>query len=160
LSITTGGRLRSRQELKERIIALFNSAREHVWMCSSLNPQFYNDEDVKKAIVNAINRVKEFRLLVDCSEEEFDNLRKGLGWLFDAMIKSKTRFHVRRIRGARHVIIVDDKHVRFEEFHERNEIRVEGNTILMNASKSYIFYAKVLFLKYWNEASEVGLKRD
>ena len=96
-------------DTKSKIIGLLDIAKEEICMSTGLNTEFYNDEELRQAIENSTERVKQFRIIVDGYLEE---KKEKLSWLFDLVNKEKIK--IRQKIGTPHWLIIDGKHFRLE----------------------------------------------
>lgn len=83
-------------------------------MSTSLNKEFYNDIDIKNAIVKSFEHVKQIRVLIDGDAE---SKKKELNWLFDIAKESKGKVQIKQTEDILHWIISDGKHFRLEKAH-------------------------------------------
>lgn len=108
---------------KAKIVGLLQAAKNYVWMSSGLNSEFYNDPDVKKAMMGAFKRVKEVKILIEGDAEE---KKSKLGWLFEEAKKFKEKIRIRQCERALHWLIVDGKHFRLERPHPIGAVGVDN----------------------------------
>lgn len=110
---------------KTKLISLLTRANEFVWMSSGFNPEFYNDAGVKKALTDALGRVKQLRIIID---GDADVKKKEVSWLFELAKEPKNRdkLQIRQCDGVPHWLISDGKHFRLEKPHPMGVIRVNN----------------------------------
>ncbi len=101
-------------DTKTKIILLLDKANEYIWMSTGLNKEFYNDGDVKNAMVRSFERVKQIRVLID---GEAESKKKEINWLFDIAKESKGKVQIKQTEDVLHWLISDGKHFRLEKAH-------------------------------------------
>jgi phosphatidylserine/phosphatidylglycerophosphate/cardiolipin synthase-like enzyme len=137
---------------KEKIINLLQRAKEHVCMSSGLYPEFYNDLDVKNAMIDAFGRVERIRILIDGDAKERKN---RLGWIFEEAKKPEKKLQIKQCEGVLHWLIIDGKHFRLEKSHPVGVVGVK-NLVVYDVDQPAI--SKLLqrkFDEWWTIASSV-----
>jgi len=115
--------VRTSGSTKSKILGLLQVAKNYVWMSSGLNSEFYNDPDVKKAMMETFKRVKEVKILIDGDAEE---TKSKVGWLFEDAKRFKGRIRIRQCERILHWLIVDGKHFRLEKTHPIGAVGVDN----------------------------------
>lgn len=143
---------RTPEATKEKIIKLVKMAKNYLWMSSGLNSKFYNDPDIKEAMVDAFGRVKQIRLLIDGDAKE----RKGeVDWIFEATKNFEEKLRIRQCKRVPHWLIIDGKHFRLERPHSTGGVGVD-NLVVYDVSNPVI--SETLsrkFEKWWGAATLV-----
>lgn len=138
---------------KEKIIKLSQMANNYMWMSSGFNSEFYNDPDVKKAMVDAFGRVKQVKLLIEGDVEE---RKSEVGWLFEAAKEFEKKLRIRQCERVPHWLIIDGKHFRLERPHPIGVVGVD-NLVVYNVDPPVI--SEILrrkFDKWWGAATSVN----
>lgn len=138
---------------KKKIIKLSRMANNYIWMSSGFNSEFYNDPDVKKAMVDAFGRVKQVKLLIGGDVEE---RKSEVGWIFEAAEKFKEKLRIRQCESVPHWLIIDGKHFRLERPHPMGAVGVD-NLVVYNVDPPAI--SEILrqrFDKWWGSATPVN----
>lgn len=137
------------------IVKLFENACDSIWISTRLNPIFYNREAVSTAITNAMERVKEFHLLLDVNVD-YETRKQQIRWFAD-LVDNK-RITVRKSdRPIPHWMIIDGKYFRLEKTHLPNETesKIETSNLIIWDTKSKLV-AEALrnrFKEWWNSSS-------
>lgn len=137
---------------KEKIINLLQKAKKWVWMSSGLHPEFYNDPDVKNAMIDAFERVEQIRILIDGDAKERKN---RVGWVFEEAQKLEKKLQIKQCEGILHWLIIDGKHFRLEKPHSAGVVGVK-NLVVYDVDRPAI--SKILerkFEEWWTIASSV-----
>jgi len=108
---------------KEKIIHLLNKSKEYVWMSTGLYPSFYNDTNIKKAMVDAIKRVKQIRIIIAGNAE---TKKTEVEWLFELENQCKGKLQIKQSERVPHWLIVDGKHFRLEKPHASDGVGVKN----------------------------------
>lgn len=104
----------STEKTKDKIIKLLQKSKEYIWMSTGLYPKFYNDNDVRNAIVEAFKGVKEVRVIID----DYTEAKKSeVSWFFELAKELKDKVKVRQSEETLHWVIADGKHFRLEMPH-------------------------------------------
>jgi|Deesub1362A_J573_1020465.scaffolds.fasta_scaffold01004_17 hypothetical protein len=144
-------RLVGSEQIKPKIIEMFNDVEYYVDMTTCLYPKFYNDNAVRNALENCIKRVVKFRLLID-GRVDIENLKKEVSWIFDLNKKFPLYIAVAK-KPVKHVIVADDKYVRLEESHSiTEEVENIKNVLIKNPPWYIVEAAKELFEEYWRSS--------
>lgn len=142
---------------KMKIISLLSRANEYVWMSSGFNPEFYNDVGVKKAIEDALQRVKQFRIIID---GDVHTKKNEVGWLFEQLKnpKNKNVLEIRQCIGVPHWLISDGKHFRLEKPHVPGIIRV-SNLLVYDVNRPVLSeILKRKFNEWWMDCKTINLE--
>ncbi len=131
---------------------LFSKAENLVWMSTSLYPDFYNRDNVREAVEKAAYRVEDFRMLIDNMVDEKERLSK-IPWLKKLIKEGKIKIK-KAAYEIRHIIIIDKKIVRIEEYHPANR-RAEGN--LLVEDPLIILIEATLFNRWWRDARDLDV---
>lgn len=99
------------EKLKKGIAKILNSAEQYIYLSTTLYPDFYNDDKIRKAMVKASKRVSdEINILID-KGVNIKNIEDKMSWIF--------KLNNVKIRQANykvaHWIIIDDKKLRLEK---------------------------------------------
>lgn len=100
---------------KKKIINLLQKSKEYLWMSTGLYSSFYNDEDIKKAMVEAFERIKQVRIIIDGDAE---TKKAEVSWFFELAKRFKDKTQIRQSTGILHWMIADGKHFRLEKLHD------------------------------------------
>jgi len=138
---------------KEKIIKLSQMANDYMWMSSGFNSEFYNDLDVKKAIVDAFGRVKQVKLLIEGNVEE---RKSEVGWLFEAAEEFKEKLRIRQCDRVPHWLIVDGKHFRLERPHPIGVVGVDNLVVYDVYPPAISEILRRRFDKWWGTATPVN----
>ena len=93
------------EELEGVLRHVVGAASESVWMSTDLHPDLYDREGVKDTVIQAAQRVQEFRLLIDGRVDPLERLGR-LPWLSE--LAASGRVETRYVAGAvPHWVIVD-----------------------------------------------------
>jgi phosphatidylserine/phosphatidylglycerophosphate/cardiolipin synthase-like enzyme len=139
---------------KEKILSLMKLANNNVWISSGLTPEFYNDPEVKKAVEEAIERVKTVRILIDGKAED---AKKNVSWLFNLPENLKSKVYIKVANPNTellHWVIVDGKHFRLEKTHPRNTIG-NDNLLVYNMDSSIADVLVSRYESWWLSADKV-----
>lgn len=142
---------------KKKLISLLERAKEYVWMSSGFNPEFYNDSSVKKAILDALGRVKQFRIIIDGNIEARKNEVK---WLFDPanQLINRDILEIRQCNEVPHWLISDGKHFRLEKPHHSGVIKV-SNLLVYDVNRPILSeILKRRFNEWWMKCIPVHIK--
>ena len=126
--------VRTPEATKEKIIGLLQMAKKYVWMSSGLNSDFYNDPDIKKAMVDAFGRVNEVKILI---EGDVEKKKSEVDWFFEEAKKFKEKIRIRQCKSILHWLIVDGKHFRLEKPHPIGVVGVD-NLVVYNVDPPVI----------------------
>lgn len=137
---------------KEKIIKLSQMANNYMWMSSGFNSEFYNDHDVKKAIVDAFGRVKQVKLLIEGNVEE---RKSEVGWLFEAAEEFKEKLRIRQCERVPHWLIIDGKHFRLERPHPIGVVGVNNLVVYDVGPPAISEILRRRFDKWWGAATHV-----
>lgn len=138
---------------KDKIIKLSQMAKKYIWMSSGFNSEFYDDPAVKKAMVDAFERVDEVKLLIEGNE---DNKKNVVGWLFDAATEFKGKIKIKQCERVPHWLIIDGKHFRLEKPHPIGEIG-NRNLVVFNIDRPDLSEVlKRKFCEWWDVASSIN----
>jgi len=100
------------------IVNMFGNSKKFVDMATSLFPDFYNDERVRKAIVDCVNGPVKFRILID-KEVNINNIENEVQWLFALKDQKPDQIRIAHAtEGIKHYINVDNKYFRLEGKHK------------------------------------------
>ena len=135
---------------KEKIINLLQKAKEYVWMSSGLNSEFYNDPDVKKAMIDAFGRVEQIRILIDGDVKERKN---SVSWVFNETQKLEKKLQIRQCEGILHWLIIDGKHFRLEKPHPSGMIGVKNLVVYDVDQPAISEILRQKFDEWWDIAS-------
>lgn len=142
---------------KEKIIHLLNKSKEYVWMSTGLYPDFYNDTDIKEAMIGSFKRVKQTRIIISGNAECVENNIANVGWLFEFKNKCKEKLQFKQIELAPHWLIVDGKHFRLEKPHTSVVIG-DNNLFVTDVNQPVISdVLEARFEKWWFEAKSIEL---
>ncbi|PWB53400.1 MAG: hypothetical protein C3F06_06400 [Candidatus Methanoperedenaceae archaeon] len=106
-------------DTKTKILRLLNKANDYIWMSTGLNKDFYNDIEVKNAMLASFDKVKQIRILIDGDAQ---SKKKELSWLFESAKVHKGKIQIKQTEDILHWIISDGKHFRLEKPHELGTI--------------------------------------
>jgi phosphatidylserine/phosphatidylglycerophosphate/cardiolipin synthase-like enzyme len=147
-------KLESLTQFKEHIIKLLNTAENSVDMVSSLHPEFYNDSDIKTTIERCVERKVFFRILVD-SRANIEALKSQVSWIFNLQKRHPQYLNMKRaMERCEHWIIIDNKHLRFEEEHIPSQ-RGERNLVVYNAPVEMVETVKNIYNNLWERAYKI-----
>ena len=138
---------------KEKIIKLSQMANNYMWMSSGFNSAFYNDHDVKKAIVDAFGRVKQVKLLIEGNAEE---RKSEVDWLFEAAEEFKKKLRIRQCERVPHWLIIDGKHFRLERPHPIGVVGVKNLVVYDVKPPAISEILRRRFDKWWGAATPVN----
>lgn len=142
------------ESTKQKIINLLDMSKEYVFMSSGLNRAFYNDEDVKNSMVNAFERVKTVKIIIDGNAE----IKKTeIKWLFDLIKRLNGKVQIKQSENLLHWLIADGKHFRLEKPHVKEQIGI-NNLFVCNVEPPAI--SEILVRKFdnwWFEAKPIEL---
>ena len=136
---------------KEKIIKLSQLAKNHIYMSSGFNSDFYNDPDVKKSMFDAFKRVEVIKLIVEVNAE--DNTSK-VDWLSNVVKDFKGKLQIKQRGRVPHWLIIDGTHFRLEKEHPIGKVGMK-NLVVYDVSTPYI--SKMLeqkFDEWWTTSSE------
>ncbi len=140
------------EQLEEKLVPLFESAKNSLLISSNFHPDFYNRPKIRKAVENCIAKVEFCRILLD-SEIDWIEQKKQLIWLTDVITKKK--FPIKQSdKPLLHWIIIDGKNVRLEQPHIKNP-PTTSNVIMYDVSKPVADLLTVKFNEWWNSAVAV-----
>lgn len=140
---------------KEKIIHLLDKSKEYIWMSTGLHPDFYNDTDIKEAMVDSFKRVKQIRIIISGNVETVESNKTKVGWIFELKNKCKEKLQFKQSELVPHWLIIDGKHFRLEKPHTSVGIG-EKNLFVTDVNQpviSDILEAK--FEKWWFEAKSI-----
>ena len=137
---------------KKKIIKLAKMAKKYVWMSSGLNSEFYNDPDIKKAMVDAFERVKQIRLLVEGNVEE---RKSEVGWIFGESKEFKEKLRIRQCERVPHWLIIDGKHFRLERPHPTGVVGVDNLVVYDVCPPAISEILRRKFEKWWGAATPI-----
>jgi len=137
---------------KEKIINLLQKAKKYVWMSSGLNSKFYNDPDVKKAMIDAFGQVEQIRILVDGDVKERKN---SVSWVFEEAQKLGKKLQIKQCEGILHWLIIDGKHFRLEKPHSVGVIGIKNLVVYDVDQPAISEILKRKFDEWWTIASSV-----
>ena len=142
------------EEFIDPVAELFKKAKMFVDMSTTLYPEFYNNEKIKKSIKKSIEKVAEMRILLD-KDADVNQLKRDVKWLFDERKKFPGKIKIAKARtNVEHRIIVDGRHIRIEGEHKNfKKIR---NLIVFDAEVELILPFMREFEKWWRESEEVA----
>jgi hypothetical protein len=135
------------EKTEQKIADLLSRGKKYIWMSTGLNPRFYNRPHIKHAMTKALEKVKQFRLLLDVDIKE---RKKEMSWLFDLM--SEKGFEIRYRKNVPHWLIVDGKHFRLEKFHPPTTMGVK-NLVVYNMDFTLSEVLQYTFSEWWNNAN-------
>jgi len=129
------------EEFSSKVPALFDRAKSEILISTSGAKDFYEEKEVKGALERAIERGVEIKMLLDKDAEPVE-------WILNESQKG----HIQLKRSKEriyHVIVVDGKHTRIEDIHDKENYKNAENDIFYNdIFMAEIFYVK--FMKVWN----------
>ena len=157
---------RGPEELEDTFRQVIGAASKSVWMSTALHPEFYSREGVKDTVIQAAQRVQEFRLLIDGRVDPLERLNK-LPWLRE-LIASK-KIEARHALGEiSHWIIVDGgAYARLEKPHAVNEVGTRNLLLVIDADATRFVPSLVntlreavkwVFNKWWDVATPLEVK--
>lgn len=136
-------------ETKTKIITLFKNAKKYVWMSSALNSDFYNDPDVATPIKEALEKVSEFRILIDGKAKESI---EQIEWFADIVDNEKVK--IRELKGVPHWIIVDGRDFRLEKQHELG-VMGTNNVFVRDMEFSLSEVIQFTFEEWWDSGDSI-----
>lgn len=137
---------------KEKIIKLAQMAKNYLWMSSGFNSKFYNDPDVKKAMVDAFGRVKQIKLLIEGDAKE---RKSEVDWIFEEAKKFEEKLRIRQCKRVPHWLIIDGKHFRLERPHPTGVVGVD-NLVVYDVGNPVISETlRRKFETWWGAATSV-----
>ena len=137
---------------KEKIIKLAQMAKNYLWMSSGFNSKFYNDPDVKKAMVDAFGRVKQIKLLIEGDAKE---RKSEVDWIFEEAKKFEDKLRIRQCKRVPHWLIIDGKHFRLERPHPTGVVGVD-NLVVYDVGNPVISETlRRKFETWWGAATSV-----
>ena len=113
------------------ITKLLNLACKSVWLSSNLSPEFYHRQTVKEAIISSLDRVKDFRLLLDPSVDWVAR-KKNIPWIVPFVEKGQIKVR-KSIQPIPHWLLIDGTHFRLEKEH-KGDLSETNNLILYNVA--------------------------
>lgn len=137
---------------KEKIINLLQKAKKYVWMSSGLNSEFYNDPNVKKAMIDAFGQVKQIRILIDGNAAE---RKTEVSWIFEEAKRSEKKLQIRQCKGVLHWLIVDGKHFRLEKTHPIGVVGIQNLVVYDIDPPAISEILRRKFGEWWARASSV-----
>lgn len=140
------------KQTKDKIIILLNRSKKFIWMSSGLNSEFYNDPQVKNAMVDALKQVEYVKIIID---GDIKKKRVDLEWLFNLADKFKEKIRIKQSEHISHWLIVDGKHFRLERSHNTGVVGV-NNLFVIDVGQPII--SDMLMKKYekwWLEAKPI-----
>lgn len=141
-------------DTRTKIINLLQRANEYIWISTGLDSDFYNDANVKKAMVDAIEKVKKVRIIIDGN---VDVKKTEVSWLFEITKELKEKIQIKQKEEVLHWLIVDGRHFRLEKPHPVGIVG-EKNLFVCNVKPStFPEIVKRDFEKWWNTAEEIKL---
>ncbi len=118
------------KDFKNEIPKIFSLAKKDVFMSTGLYSGFYNEGGIKTSIEKAIYTGVKLRIVID------KDGGKPVDWMKDEIKNGKIEIK-RSTEKIRHIMIIDDKHIRIEDSHpyDMNETTSENikNRICFNA---------------------------
>lgn len=138
---------------EEKIVQLLNSSEKTVWMSSSVQPDFFNKEDVRAAMEKACSSVSEFHLLLS-SEVDWEERRQALPWL--ANLADDNRITIKKSQEMiPHWLFIDGKNFRLEKGHLEEKPLTTNNLIIWNATKPIADMLQAKYEQWWNQSNSV-----
>ena len=113
---------------------LLSKAENFIWISSSFNLEFYLDNNLKKAMSDAFNRVNEIRIIVDAPME---SIKREMSWLFELSETITEKLRIKQNNDVLHWLIVDGKHIRLEKPHKKGIVGVKN--VFGDCRKSLVF---------------------
>ena len=147
-------RLVGSEQIKPKIVEMFNDAEYYVDMVTCLYPKFYNDDEVRTALENCIKRVAKFRILID-KRVDIENLKKEVSWIFNLNKAFPLSIAIAN-SPVKHIIVADDKYVRLEELHSvTEEVKNIKNVLIKNPPWYIVEATRELFEEYWRSSKVI-----
>jgi hypothetical protein len=137
-----------------KIVELLNSAHNSVWMSTSLNSEFFNGGNVRKAVEKTAKNISEFHLLLS-SEVNWEERSKTLSWLVDLAKDNKITIK-KSSEVIPHWLFVDGKNFRLEKGHLEESPLLTNNLIIWEATKPIAEMLQVKFEHWWNHGSSIA----
>ena len=131
-------------DTKTKIIDLFSKAKKSILMSTELNPEFYNDDDVKTVMETAFEKVKCAKIIIT---RDIESRKKDVGWLFD-IVSHNNKIQIKPCEKAMHWLIIDDKHIRLEKSHAIGTIG-QMNLFKYDAPQIVTEILKKKFYSWW-----------
>lgn len=137
---------------KEKIVSLLKLANDYVWMSTGLNAEFYNDSEVKAAMVDAFKRVNRVRVLIS---GDIEDKKEEVMWFFDLVKELDGKIQVRQCAEVLHWVISDGKHFRLERPHKVEVVGV-NNLLVYDVSPPVISdILKRRFDEWWDQSNTI-----
>ncbi len=119
----------SEASLWKGCFSIFSLAKKDVFMSTGLYSGFYDDGDIKTSIKKTIHTGVKLRIVID------KDGGKPVDWMKDEIKNGKIEIK-RSTEKIRHIMIIDDKHIRIEDsyLYDMNETTSENikNRICFN----------------------------
>jgi len=115
------------EEFSTKIPKLLNKAKKEILITSMLSRDFYEKNEIKEAISNAIKREASIKIILDHKANN-DNLPS---WLIDEAKSGKIKIKKSK-NNIPHSIVVDKENVRVEKEHEAEKWENATNIIAYN----------------------------
>lgn len=148
--------IKSRRDFRDfsiKISDLIKKAKTSIDMSTSLYPEFYMEDKIKKSIEKSVEKVSTFRLLLGGDINR--KTRESVPWIFDLEKKSSNFIIAKTKDEIKHYVIVDNKHLRIEEKHPPNEPGIK-NLIVYDAPIDVVMLFKKIYEKWWERATDIA----
>jgi hypothetical protein len=141
------------QSPEEKIVQLLNCSQKTVWMSSSVQPDFFNKNDVKEAMEKASRRVSAFHLLLS-SEVDWETRRQALPWL--VALENENKITIKKSKEMiPHWLFADGKNFRLEKGHLEEKPLMTNNLVIWNATKPIAEMLQAKYEQWWNQSNSV-----
>ncbi len=144
--------VRGEEQTKEKIINLLERSEKYIWMSSGLNSEFYNDPDVKTAMVNAFKQVEDVRIIID---GDYKTKKVELRWLFEIAQQFREKIRIKQHQNLLHWLIVDGKHFRLERPHKTEMVGVDNLFVIDVFQPIVSDMLNKKFTKWWLKATSI-----
>ncbi|RZN15495.1 MAG: hypothetical protein EF812_02370 [Methanosarcinales archaeon] len=139
-------------DTKKKIIELFGKAKKSILMSTELNSEFYNDDDVKNVMEDALKKVKSAKIIIT---NDIESRKKDVKWLFD-IARHDNKIQIKPCEKAMHWLIIDDKHIRLEKSHKIGIIGKE-NLFQFDVPQIVTEILKKKFYSWWDSEKSIDL---